>query len=159
ADLVIFDPATVADEATVDHPNAAPKGISDVMVAGVWVVQDAKSTGDHPGQIIRHESAGQSKQVKAFHDCSGCPEMIVIPGGSVTVGSPADEKSRFSDEEPRKEVHVREFAVSKYDVTRGQWTQFVTATRRETVRGCAWTGRADEKADPAGSWRDLGFSQ
>lgn len=108
---------------------------------------------------VRNELAEQSKPVKAFHDCSGCPEMIVIPGGSVTIGSPANEKSRFSDEAPRKEVHVREFAVSKYDVTRGQWAQFVAATRRETVRGCAWTGRANEKADPAGSWRDLGFSQ
>jgi N-acyl-D-amino-acid deacylase len=56
ADLVIFDPATVADQSTVDHPDLAPLGIPDVMVSGAWVVEDGKSTGDHPGRVIRHKA-------------------------------------------------------------------------------------------------------
>ena len=55
ADLVVFDPATIADQSTVEHPETAPKGIPDVMVSGVWVVENGKVTGVHPGHVIRHE--------------------------------------------------------------------------------------------------------
>jgi N-acyl-D-amino-acid deacylase len=54
ADLVVFDPATVIDESTIEHPQAAPKGIPDVMVSGEWVVTGGKVTGAHPGRVIRH---------------------------------------------------------------------------------------------------------
>jgi N-acyl-D-amino-acid deacylase len=57
ADLVLFDPATVTDQSTIEHPQAPPKGIPDVMVSGVWVVADGKVTGAHPGHVIRHTAA------------------------------------------------------------------------------------------------------
>lgn len=57
ADLVLFDPATVTDQSTIEHPQAPPKGIPDVMVSGVWVVADGKVTGAHPGHVIRHRTA------------------------------------------------------------------------------------------------------
>ena len=82
----------------------------------------------------------QPKQPKAFRDCSGCPEMIVIPSGSFMIGSPANDGDRSDDGGPRKEVHIRRFAVGKYDITRGQWAKFVAATKCDTGRGCAWTG-------------------
>ena len=54
ADLVIFDPATVNDKATIENPEAPPVGIPDVMVSGEWVVTDGKVTGAHPGKVLRH---------------------------------------------------------------------------------------------------------
>jgi N-acyl-D-amino-acid deacylase len=57
ADLVVFDPATVIDQSTIEHPEAAPQGIPDVMVSGSWVVTDGKVTGAHTGQVIRHNAA------------------------------------------------------------------------------------------------------
>jgi N-acyl-D-amino-acid deacylase len=54
ADLVVFDPATVIDQSTIEHPQEPPKGIPDVMVSGEWVVRDGKVTGAHPGRVIRH---------------------------------------------------------------------------------------------------------
>ncbi|MBI3477796.1 MAG: D-aminoacylase [Acidobacteria bacterium] len=54
ADLVVFDPETVIDESTIQQPEAAPKGIPDVMVAGEWVVDGGKVTGAHPGRVLRH---------------------------------------------------------------------------------------------------------
>jgi N-acyl-D-amino-acid deacylase len=57
ADLVVFDPATVIDESTIEHPQAAPRGIPDVMVSGEWVVSNAKVTGAHPGRVIRHAAS------------------------------------------------------------------------------------------------------
>lgn len=53
ADLVVFDPATVLDQATIERPEAAPLGIPAVMVGGEWVIDDGKVTGRHPGQALR----------------------------------------------------------------------------------------------------------
>jgi len=53
ADLVVFDPAVVIDQSTVENPEAPPLGIPDVMVAGEWIVRDGKVTGHHPGRVLR----------------------------------------------------------------------------------------------------------
>ena len=54
ADLVIFDPATVADAATFENPHQYAVGVSHVIVNGVLVVDDAKVTGARPGRVLRH---------------------------------------------------------------------------------------------------------
>jgi N-acyl-D-amino-acid deacylase len=52
ADLVLFDPATVRDRATFEHPFARPDGIDDVWVGGRLVWDGTKPTGDRPGQVL-----------------------------------------------------------------------------------------------------------
>jgi N-acyl-D-amino-acid deacylase len=52
ADLVIFDPATISDRATYDHPHIYPDGIKAVLVAGRPVVLDGQLQADLPGQLI-----------------------------------------------------------------------------------------------------------
>ncbi len=53
ADLVLFDPATVADRSTFEDPAALSVGIEKVWVNGVSVWQDGKATGAHPGRGIK----------------------------------------------------------------------------------------------------------
>lgn len=53
ADIVVVDPARVADTATYEHPRSLAVGIDDVMVAGRWVLRDGALTGDHPAGGIR----------------------------------------------------------------------------------------------------------
>jgi N-acyl-D-amino-acid deacylase len=53
ADLVLFDPAVVIDQATIDAPEAPPLGIPAVMVSGEWVIDNGKPTGAHPGKVLR----------------------------------------------------------------------------------------------------------
>ena len=53
ADLVLFDPATVKDEATYAAPHAYPSGLPHVLVNGIFVVRDGKATGARPGQTLR----------------------------------------------------------------------------------------------------------
>jgi N-acyl-D-amino-acid deacylase len=53
ADLVLFDPAVVIDQSTIDAPEAPPLGIPAVMVAGSWVIDNGLPTGIHPGQVLR----------------------------------------------------------------------------------------------------------
>lgn len=52
ADLVLFDPATIKDQATYAAPQTFPAGIPHVLVNGVFVVRDGKTTGARPGQIL-----------------------------------------------------------------------------------------------------------
>jgi formylglycine-generating enzyme required for sulfatase activity len=51
-----------------------------------------------------------------------CPEMIVVPAGSFTMGSPSTEAGRFDNEGPQHKVTIANpFAVSKFEVTFEQW--------------------------------------
>jgi N-acyl-D-aspartate/D-glutamate deacylase len=52
ADIVLFDPATVANRATEADPSARPAGIHRVMVNGRWVVEDGVATGERPGRML-----------------------------------------------------------------------------------------------------------
>lgn len=52
ADLVIFDPDTVADQATFDKPHQYPVGIDKVIVNGTIVFEDGKMTGAKSGKVI-----------------------------------------------------------------------------------------------------------
>ena len=54
ADLVIFDPATVRSDATVDDPRRDPVGIETVIVGGTIVVDGGRHTGATPGRALRH---------------------------------------------------------------------------------------------------------
>jgi N-acyl-D-amino-acid deacylase len=53
ADLVLFDPDTIADTATFDQPRQAATGIHTVLVNGVPVLEDGRPTGALPGHSIR----------------------------------------------------------------------------------------------------------
>jgi N-acyl-D-amino-acid deacylase len=52
ADIVVFDPAGVADAATYQAPHAYATGIPYVFVNGVAVVKDGAQTDARPGQVI-----------------------------------------------------------------------------------------------------------
>jgi len=61
ADLVIFDPSTVADRATFTDPFQYPVGIPTVIVNGKVVLDNMRHTGERPGVVIRgHGFAGAS---------------------------------------------------------------------------------------------------
>jgi len=53
ADLVMFDPSTVADRATFTDPFQYPVGIPTVIVNGKVVLDNGRHTGERPGVVIR----------------------------------------------------------------------------------------------------------
>jgi formylglycine-generating enzyme required for sulfatase activity len=55
----------------------------------------------------------------AFADCEGCPEMVSIPAGEFTMGSPTSEMYRGAETQHR--VTIPAFALSKYEITFDQW--------------------------------------
>jgi formylglycine-generating enzyme required for sulfatase activity len=62
------------------------------------------------------QSTGIAQTGQVFKDCADCPEMVVIPAGSFTMGSNENES-----EKPPHLVNIRSFALGKYEVTQGQW--------------------------------------
>ena len=52
-DVVVFDPATVADRATFTDPFQYPVGIPHVLVNGAFAVRDGEQTDSRAGRAIR----------------------------------------------------------------------------------------------------------
>jgi formylglycine-generating enzyme required for sulfatase activity len=59
--------------------------------------------------------------------CGFCPEMVVIPAGTFTMGSPPEEEGRYDDEGPQREVRVERFALGRNEVTFAQYDACVDA--------------------------------
>jgi len=57
ADIVIFDPATIRDEATFENPNQLSVGMQYVLVNGVPVIDHGKQTNELPGKVLRGPGA------------------------------------------------------------------------------------------------------
>ena len=53
ADVVIFNPETIQDNATFDKPLQYATGVRDVFVNGTQVLKDGEHTGEMPGQVVR----------------------------------------------------------------------------------------------------------
>ena len=113
-------------------------------------------------------SAGQT-----LKECAQCPELVVLPGGTFTMGSSAAEQAlanaggldkKITDREsPQHSVSIKSFAAGKYAVTKGEFAAFAKATSYQTEAekgdGCdGWTG-SEWKKDKAFNWRNVGFKQ
>jgi formylglycine-generating enzyme required for sulfatase activity len=77
-------------------------------------------------------SGGTRSPGTVFRDCPDCPEMVVIPAGSFTMGSDAVEQDWYvaqggdrgavGRESPQHRVTISQpFAVGKYAVTQAEW--------------------------------------
>jgi formylglycine-generating enzyme required for sulfatase activity len=59
---------------------------------------------------------------KTFKDCPYCPEMVVIPAGSVTAGNPKDYEDPEPDAPKRPTLAIaKSYAIGKYEVTQAEW--------------------------------------
>jgi formylglycine-generating enzyme required for sulfatase activity len=87
---------------------------ADFMPSEVEVV-----TVNAKGEIANRET----KQAQVFKQSIGATilELVAIPGGTFTMGSPGDEKGRSDNEGPQHQVTVPAFLMGKYQVTQAQW--------------------------------------
>jgi sulfatase modifying factor 1 len=92
-------------------------------------------------------------------------DMIVIPAGHFTMGSDAIERAHNDamkdlarHEQPRHEVTVASFLLAKFDVTRGEFAEFVAQTGYTSVGCNVWDG-FKWSAVATASWKNPGFEQ
>jgi len=92
---------------------------------------------NNTGEVVSREP----KQAHAFREAIGETflELVAVPGGTFTMGSPDSELERDDDEGPQREVNVPAFLMGKYPVTQAQWK--AVATLPKVAR--------DLNADPA----------
>jgi formylglycine-generating enzyme required for sulfatase activity len=136
-----------------------------LLLSAVWIFA---STGPD-GVEVKAKEPVTSKPGAVFRECTDCPEMVVIPAGSFTMGSPESEKvwatnhgaspQSVSDEAPQHRVTLRSFAIGKYDVTRGEYAVFVRETAYAAGDGCFESSmpQANKRADA--HWQSPGFNQ
>ncbi len=104
-----------------------------------------------PGQVFQHPLKDGSLGLK----------MVVIPKGSFRMGD--IQGSGYESEKPVHRVTIDyEFAMGKYEVTKGEFAQFVKVTGYQTEAekgdGCyGWTGNGWGKK-VGFNWRNVGFS-
>ncbi|WNF13455.1 SUMF1/EgtB/PvdO family nonheme iron enzyme [Microcystis aeruginosa] len=87
-------------------------------------------------EIVRVNAKGEqikkeSKQSQYFSEDLGngiTLEMVAIPGGTFTMGSPPNEKNSYDDERPQHEVNVPPFFMGKYPITQAQWQAIASRT-------------------------------
>lgn len=53
ADIVLFDPKTIRDNATFAEPHQYATGVQHVFVNGIQVLKDGEHTGEFPGRVVR----------------------------------------------------------------------------------------------------------
>jgi formylglycine-generating enzyme required for sulfatase activity len=78
--------------------------------------------------VLKPKAERALQSLANFHECAkNCPEMIVVPAGAFTMGSPATEQDRVTNEGPQHKVTIaKPFAVSKHDVTFADWDACVS---------------------------------
>ena len=89
-----------------------------------------------------------------LQDGSEGPEMVLIPAGSFTMGSPREETGRLDNEGPPRAVTIaKPFAIGKYEVTFAEYDRFVRAmTGRDSPDDVGW-GREHRPVVNV-SWQD-----
>jgi len=103
-----------------------------------------------PGRVFRDR----------LKDSSEGPEMVVIPAGRFRMGD--IQGGGYEDEQPVHRVSVDKFAMGRYEVTVGEFRQFVNATSYQTdaeKRGSCRSYANGWKWVKGANWRNLGFSQ
>ena len=79
---------------------------------------------------------------KVFKDCKDCPEIVVLPAGTFTMGTPDDEVGREPDEGPMHAVtFAKPFAMSRFQITAGEWDSYIRQTGVKIADGDTRPGR------------------
>lgn len=117
------------------------------------------ATGYAQGALLRRTRTRDSVSPgETFKDCPSCPDLVVVPAGTFHQGSPPTESEREDNEGPRRYVHIGyPMAVSRYEVTRAEFAQFVAQTGYQ-ANGC-WVYDGQWTEVDSLNWQNPGFAQ
>jgi hypothetical protein len=105
-------------------------------------------TVNRSGEIIKPETHTASYFTEALTDDVDL-EMVAIPGGTFTMGSPENEKDSTNDERPQHNVTVPPFFIGKYPITQAQWKAVCEAVPSASASRTDLKVERDLKPDPS----------
>jgi formylglycine-generating enzyme required for sulfatase activity len=109
-----------------EYPRGRFASLARVALAGLQPAPQTAAPAPAPTPAVApSQQAGQ-----VFKDCPDCPEMVMIPAGSFTMGS--DESDT---EKPPHRVSIRSFEIGRTEVTQGQW-QAVMGSNPSRFNNC-----------------------
>jgi formylglycine-generating enzyme required for sulfatase activity len=103
-------------------------------------------------QRCQRPGAGQS-----FKDCVDCPEMVVVPAGTFTMGARPDEEVATEREDQVWVSIAKPLAVGRAAVTQGEFAAFVAATGHQTPGRCYGLTGSEWRGEANRNWRSPGF--
>ena len=71
--------------------------------------------------------------------CDGCPEMVLVQGGTFTMGCQSSNRDGecYDDEKPPRSVTVQDFYIGKYEVSQAEWRRVMGSNPPELYNtGC-----------------------
>ena len=143
-------------------PNGLFAGLARTRIRALEQTQVATAapTSVAPPSTPAQQIGALGQPGSSFRDCDICPEMVVIPAGSFTMGSPASESGRKAAEGPQHQVSIaRPFAAGKHEITRGQFARFAQEAGYTVAGACMDQDGSKWTQNPAKNWRAPGFSQ
>ena len=118
----------------------------------------ARAAAWQPGEAAARRWQGQVGT--RFRDCDECPELVVVSAGSFKMGSPESEAEGFFWERPVHWVTIeRPFAMGVHEVTRGEYSRFVSATDYSRGNSCRTYEGGDWQLRSDRDWRSPGYQQ
>jgi formylglycine-generating enzyme required for sulfatase activity/translation elongation factor P/translation initiation factor 5A len=155
----------------IDHNKTYSKGMA--LDPGQYKIQGKKKGYESQTKEISI-TAGKKSEIsinltptapttKTWTDPTTNMVFVWIPEGCFQMGSPTSEKDRGSDEGPVHKVCVDGFWLGKYEVTRGQFRKFITATQYKTdaeKEGSSYGYKDGNWKNVEGyNWKNSGFEQ
>jgi formylglycine-generating enzyme required for sulfatase activity len=162
-----FSFASSSGPVTSQAPAAPPSGQPSASLSSTAAAPPLTAPMPSPGSPValpigtlstEREAAIRPKDT--FKECTACPEMVVIPAGEFTMGSPDTELERYPNEGPQHKVKIpRLFAVSKLKITRDEFEAFVRETNYAGGKTCFTleNGKVEERVER--SFGNPGFRQ
>ena len=124
--------------------------------------EQADTTAEKESPLAREteqsDSADNYEPGQRLRDCETCPELVVVPPGSFTRGSPDSEKERQISEGPQQIAEIGyPLAIGRYEVTLDEFEEFNKETGYRSSGCTIYEGDWLDKKES--SWNNPGFKQ
>jgi sulfatase modifying factor 1 len=147
------------------------------VLATLGVAASVAGLGQAAWGIAREPSAADAAAPSGvFRDCADCPEMILIPAGTFTMGTTEAQNRRrrrqqqlqaagllseelFAAELPAREIAVPAFAMARSEVTIAQFQAFIDATGYRPSGVCWGLQDGEFSFRERINWRHAGYDQ
>jgi formylglycine-generating enzyme required for sulfatase activity len=140
------------DQAEIDQAGFDPRNRTNLRRAKDWAT--------YVNTWSRSKSLPKDAHLPVsavFQDAPFAPEMVVVPNGYFTMGSPDDEPGREPHEEQQRYFVEHSFAVGRFAVTFDEWDRFIADGGRDKFAHADGSRGRWKNADKGrGKWDDRG---